>query len=124
MDRGLLADAQWENNVIPLPPAVRDGAMPVPTGPVGRWQIVEAAAWPREHLDQCGPAFLRIDVDVDVDVDGNGGDEDTASRGADGPTGSTKGGSTASSPAIVATKPSSPPSRRSFPATSWMNIIS
>ena len=33
------------------------------SGLVGRWRIVEAAAWPREHLDLCGPAFLRIDAD-------------------------------------------------------------
>jgi len=37
--------------------------MSVPTGPIGRWRIVEAAAWPCEHLDLCGPAFLRIDAD-------------------------------------------------------------
>lgn len=30
---------------------------------VGQWRIVEAAAWPREYLDLCGPAFLRIDAD-------------------------------------------------------------
>jgi len=29
----------------------------------GRWRIVEAASWLREHLDLCGPAFLRIDPD-------------------------------------------------------------
>ncbi|MFN3775323.1 hypothetical protein [Sphingomonas parapaucimobilis] len=37
--------------------------MSVPTGLVGRWRIVETAAWPREHLDLCGPAFLRMDAD-------------------------------------------------------------
>ncbi|WP_298685850.1 hypothetical protein [uncultured Sphingomonas sp.] len=30
---------------------------------VGKWQIVESGAWPRDHLDLCGPAFLRIDAD-------------------------------------------------------------
>jgi len=27
---------------------------------VGKWRIVETGLWPREHLDLCGPAFLRI----------------------------------------------------------------
>ena len=30
---------------------------------VGKWQIVESGTWPRDHLDLCGPAFLRIDAD-------------------------------------------------------------
>jgi hypothetical protein len=30
---------------------------------VGKWQIVESATWRREHLDLCGPAYLRIDAD-------------------------------------------------------------
>lgn len=29
----------------------------------GRWRIIETAAWPREHLDLCGPVSLRIDPD-------------------------------------------------------------
>ena len=29
---------------------------------VGKWRITESATWPRDHLDLCGPAFLRIDV--------------------------------------------------------------
>ena len=29
---------------------------------VGKWRIVETGLWPREHLDLCGPAFLRIDA--------------------------------------------------------------
>ena len=29
---------------------------------VGKWRIVESEAWPRAHLDLCGPAFLRIDA--------------------------------------------------------------
>ncbi|MDG5973024.1 hypothetical protein JAGODDHD_03794 (plasmid) [Sphingomonas paucimobilis] len=37
--------------------------MTVTAALAGRWRIVEAAAWPREHLDLCGPAFLRIDPD-------------------------------------------------------------
>lgn len=28
----------------------------------GRWRIVETVAWPREHLDLCGLAFLPIDA--------------------------------------------------------------
>lgn len=28
---------------------------------VGKWRIVETGAWPREHLDLCGPAFLHVD---------------------------------------------------------------
>lgn len=35
--------------------------MTVVTTLAGRWRIIETAAWPREHLDLCGPAFLRID---------------------------------------------------------------
>lgn len=31
--------------------------------PVGRWWIVKAAAWPREHLDLCGLAVLCINAD-------------------------------------------------------------
>lgn len=27
---------------------------------VGKWQILESGTWPREHLDLCGPAYLRI----------------------------------------------------------------
>lgn len=30
---------------------------------VGKWQIVESGTWPRDHLDLCGPAYLRIDAD-------------------------------------------------------------
>jgi hypothetical protein len=30
---------------------------------VGKWRIVESGTWPRDHLDLCGPAFLRIDAD-------------------------------------------------------------
>ncbi len=29
----------------------------------GRWRIVETGAWPREHLDLCGPAFPHIGAD-------------------------------------------------------------
>lgn len=29
---------------------------------VGKWQIVESGTWPRDHLDLCGPAYLRIDA--------------------------------------------------------------
>lgn len=29
---------------------------------VGKWRIVETGAFPREHLDLCGPAFLHIDA--------------------------------------------------------------
>lgn len=44
----------------PAAPAAGDGAM---SELVGRWRIVEAVAWPREHLDLCGLAFLHIDAD-------------------------------------------------------------
>ena len=30
---------------------------------VGKWQIVESGTWSRDHLDLCGPAFLRINAD-------------------------------------------------------------
>lgn len=30
---------------------------------VGKWRIVESATWSRDHLDLCGPAYLRIDAD-------------------------------------------------------------
>ncbi|MFC0206541.1 hypothetical protein [Novosphingobium soli] len=30
---------------------------------IGKWRIVASGAWPRDHLDLCGPAFLRIDAD-------------------------------------------------------------
>ena len=30
---------------------------------VGRWRITESEAWPRDHLDLCGPAFLLNDDD-------------------------------------------------------------
>ena len=30
---------------------------------IGQWRIVETGAWPHDHLDLCGPAFLRIDAD-------------------------------------------------------------
>jgi hypothetical protein len=30
---------------------------------VGKWRIVESGTWSRDHLDLCGPAFLRIDAD-------------------------------------------------------------
>lgn len=69
--------------------------MTVVTTLAGRWRIIETAAWPREHLDLCGPASLRIDadgtgemafgaltavLDVDftpggIDLDWNGSDE-------------------------------------------------
>ena len=29
---------------------------------VGKWRIMESEAWPRAHLDLCGPAFLCIDA--------------------------------------------------------------
>lgn len=29
---------------------------------VGKWRIIETSAWPREHLDLCGPAFLQVDA--------------------------------------------------------------
>lgn len=29
---------------------------------VGKWRITGSKAWPRAHLDLCGPAFLRIDA--------------------------------------------------------------
>jgi hypothetical protein len=32
------------------------------TALVGKWQIVEST-WSRDHLDLCGPAYLRIDAD-------------------------------------------------------------
>lgn len=35
----------------------------VPASLVGQWRIVETGAWPRDHLDLCGPALLRIDAD-------------------------------------------------------------
>ena len=28
---------------------------------VGKWRIIETAAWDKQHLDLCGPAFLEID---------------------------------------------------------------
>lgn len=28
----------------------------------GKWRIVETAAWDKEHLDLCGPAFIEIDA--------------------------------------------------------------
>jgi hypothetical protein len=28
----------------------------------GKWPIVETAAWDKQHLDLCGPAFIEIDV--------------------------------------------------------------
>lgn len=31
------------------------------TAIVGKWRITQSEAWPRDHLDLCGPAFLRID---------------------------------------------------------------
>lgn len=37
--------------------------MAVSTSLVGKWRIVETGAWSRDHLDLCGPAFLRIGVD-------------------------------------------------------------
>lgn len=30
---------------------------------VGKWRITQSEAWPRDHLDLCGPAYLRIDAD-------------------------------------------------------------
>lgn len=30
---------------------------------IGKWRIVASGTWPRDHLDLCGPAFLRIDAD-------------------------------------------------------------
>ena len=29
---------------------------------IGRWRIVEADIWPRDHLDLCGPASLAIEA--------------------------------------------------------------
>ena len=38
--------------------------MTTPSRPiVGRWRIVEADLWDRDHLDLCGPATLVIGVD-------------------------------------------------------------
>lgn len=31
------------------------------TAIVGKWRITQSEAWQRDHLDLCGPAFLRID---------------------------------------------------------------
>jgi len=28
----------------------------------GKWRIVETAAWDKQHLDLCGPAFIEIDA--------------------------------------------------------------
>jgi hypothetical protein len=30
---------------------------------VGKWRIVQAAAWDKRHLDLCGPAFIEIDAE-------------------------------------------------------------
>lgn len=30
---------------------------------VGRWRIVEADIWERDHLDLCGPAAMRVRAD-------------------------------------------------------------
>jgi hypothetical protein len=27
----------------------------------GKWRIIETAAWNKQHLDLCGPAFIEID---------------------------------------------------------------
>ena len=38
--------------------------MTTPSRPiVGRWRIVEADLWDRDHLDLCGPATLVIGID-------------------------------------------------------------
>jgi len=51
--------------------------------PVGRWWIVEAAAWPREHLDVCGPAVLRINADGSSRIAFDKGDETPSSPSSD-----------------------------------------
>lgn len=63
--------------------------------PTGRWRFAEAVAWPREHLDLCGSAFLGMNSDgtgemvdgalaavvntgfitIGIDIDRNGSDE-------------------------------------------------
>ncbi len=37
--------------------------MDASTALVGKWRIVESGTWLRDHLDLCGPAYLRIDAD-------------------------------------------------------------
>lgn len=29
----------------------------------GKWRIVETAAWEKQHLDLCGPAFIEVDAE-------------------------------------------------------------
>jgi hypothetical protein len=90
--------------------------------------------WPRDHLDLCGPAFLRIDADgtgemefgaltasVDggftpsgIDFEWNGADEGDQVTGTGWATYATMATSKVKSPTIMATIPPSSPSRGLF----------
>ncbi len=105
--------------------------MTVMTTLAGRWRIVDATAWPPEHLDLCGPAFLRIAADgtgemafgaltaavnagytasgIDFDSTGTVAKKATRSRKPAGPTCTMTATSTArSSMTMATTQPSSP----------------
>lgn len=41
------------------PQAAGDGMMIVASAMAGKWRIVATGAWPREHLDLCGPPSCR-----------------------------------------------------------------
>jgi hypothetical protein len=43
--------------------AAGDGVMVAHAALVGKWRIVESGTWPRDQLDLCGPAFLRINAE-------------------------------------------------------------
>ena len=95
----------------------------------GKWRIVETAAWDKQHLDLCGPAFIEIDrqgrgemavgaLEAALDcgftptASTSSGTEPTKGikcPATDGPTCATMAISKAKSPTTMATKPPSSP---------------
>jgi len=97
----------------------------------GKWRIVETAAWDKQHLDLCGPAYIEIDAEGRGDMafgaleaaldcgftppatnsSGTAPTKAIKSPATDGPTCARTAASKAKSPIKTATRPPSSPRR-------------